>query len=83
MAMTKEMVDEGRRQSSSRDQITHQLRKYFARRSGVLLTDTSLQKLSSIIYNQLESENGPAAVERMIDALKRENNGYSNEQFPE
>lgn len=81
--MTKEMVEAGHHQGASRDrdQITHQLRKYFARRSGVLLTDTSLQHLSSIIYRQLDFENGPAAVERMIEALKQENSGYTNENF--
>ena len=83
MAMTKEMVEAERNHGTSREQITHQLRKYFARRSGTLLTDTSLQLLSSIIYRQLDFENGPAAVERMIEALKLENSGYINENFTE
>lgn len=65
------------------EDLTYQLSKFFARRSGVLITDTSLVLLGSILRRQLWIEGGDPAVERLIDALKEENAGYRNEHFPD
>lgn len=72
----------GRRPDTGRlaGQITYQLKKYFARRSGVLLTDTSIELLSQILFRELESD--PERLARIVEALREENSGYFNQHFP-
>lgn len=64
-------------------QINYQLTKYFARRSGVMLTGTSVELLARILQRAAEAEGGDAAVERLVAALREENSGYTNSHFPE
>ena len=65
------------------EQLRYQLSKFFARRSGVLITDTSLQVLATILTRQTSEEGGDEATARLIETLRSENAGYTNRHFTE
>ena len=52
-----------------------------ARHSGVMLTNTSLERLSDLLINELKQVES-ASVDKLIGALKQDNSNYQNKHFP-
>lgn len=71
-----------RTQQELAEQLAHYIRKFFARRGGVLLLETATLKLCQLVAGELlQMAGGERALRGVIEVLRKETAGYTNRHF--